>query len=146
MESVLLFSLMFVCLADGRILCDPWSPERKTEWRPVKHSWSLINQIKYQHIDNELQGERLTHGGPGVCKVQPPEQFSEQFSLPIESSPPSNSTGWKNFHDYSIQCLIRNSAKYLWRMLFNTNSVYHSLDFQLGSYQLTAPCICLAYS
>ncbi len=59
----LLFSLMFVCLADGRILCDPWSPERKTEWRPVKHSWSLINQINMSMLTMNSRESGRSMGG-----------------------------------------------------------------------------------
>lgn len=58
MESVLLFSLMSVCLADSHMLGDPWSLSGGLDESAVEHSWSLINQMKYQHVDNELHGEQ----------------------------------------------------------------------------------------
>lgn len=85
-----MFSLMFVCLSDGRVVGDPWSALSGDLHRSaVKHSWSPVNQKKYQHADIELQGEQLGLGGLKCAEFDSyiSENIGrEQFSL-IESNP-----------------------------------------------------------
>lgn len=86
-----MFSLMFVCLSDGRVLGDPWSAlSGDLHGSAVKHSWSPLNQKKSQHADIELQGEQLEFEGLKCAEFDSYILLNvgrEQFSLPVESNP-----------------------------------------------------------
>lgn len=99
MESVLLFSLMSVCLADSHMLGDPWSLSGGLDESAVEHSWSLINQMKYQHVDNELHGEQPK--GEGLKCVGFIHRISQN------SLPRTPKQAEKTFNEYSIKCLIK---------------------------------------
>lgn len=73
----------------------------------VKHSWSLINQMKYQHVDNELHGEQPKVEGLKCAG------FIHRISQNNQVCLGPQKQAERTFNEYSIQCLIKNSTKLL---------------------------------